>query len=368
MTDEVFDVDSYLRDFGRLTYEPLNEPNATLTLLPDLQPSGVDPFNKVPREMLPRMVGPSFAWNSRVERALLAKTILESEIVYDETGTVEDLDDIAAVAWDRLHAAYLVNEIAPDKEITIVTPIRRDPERRDRHLSVLEALAALEFDDDERRTITAREWLEELMPIARMHFSFFTNMSILGKDLYDGCLRPANLDEFMGLLSANVRSEARKQAGKARSSIDVFHPNCIDFVGAFAGSTDEQRRTLFHQFVKATDMDDVRPTLGSRFISGYKSAEGGLLREISHPVEYVSLLLGRGFIAPDLTRKTFDITPGGQAVIDTLHRCPDIVAYHTLLTEISTETRPMTDANGIEPWLMEYFEALKLATASSSES
>jgi hypothetical protein len=379
MTDEAFDVDSYLKDFGRLSYTPLVTPKATLTLEPGLKESGVPAFSetsmrayprmiigntfasRIPPEMLPRMVGPSFQWMARFHRATLAKVILESDIVYDETGTIEDIRDVGAMTWDRLHAAYLLNEIAPDKQITIITPIRREHNSRHDMGTVLEVLSRLDMDNDERRTISAREWLEELMPLARMHFSFFTNMITLGKKLYAGCSKPENASEFIALLSPPVRKAVSKQVGWARTCVDVYHPNCIDFVGAFADSSDEERRNLFHQFVKAKDLTDVRPTLGSRFISGYKSGATGVYREISHPVEYIALLMGRGFIAPDMEKKTFDITPGGWAVIETLRKCPDIVGYQTLVTEISAETRPMTDASDFDPWILEYFEALKLA-------
>jgi hypothetical protein len=379
MTDEAFDVDSYLKDFGRLSYTPLVTPKATLTLEPGLKESGVPAFSetslrayprsiirnvfpsKIPAGMLPLMVGPSFEWKASVQRSQLAKIILDSDIVYDETGTTEDIKDIGALTWDRLHAAYLLNEIAPDKQVTIITPIRREPENRNGLGPVLEVLSRLDMDNNERRAISAREWLDELMPLARMHFSFFTNMIALGKTLYAGCSKPANAPEFIALLSPTVRRAVSKQVGWARTCIDVYHPNCIDFVGAFAASSDEERRNLFHQFVKARNLYDVHPTLGSRFISGYKSGATGVYREISHPVEYIALLMGRGFIAPDMEKKTFDITPGGWAVIETLRKCPDIVGYHTLVTEISAETRPMTDASDFDPWILEYFEALKLA-------
>lgn len=377
MTAEVFDVDSYLKDFGKLSYTPLVTPKATLTLEPGFQESGVPAFSeasmrafprkiirnifptRVPAEMLPRMVEPSFEWKIGFERARLARLILESDIVYDESDTIEDIEDIGSLAWDRLHAAYLINEIAPDKEITIISR-RRDQRRSSdpKRSSLTEILTSLDMDDN-TRTISASDWLEELRPLARMHFSFFTNMIALGKKLYAGCSKPETTSEFVAMLSPSVRAAASKQVNWARTCIDVFHPNCIDIVGAFAESSDEQRRNLFHQFIKATELSDVRPTLGSRFMSGYKTGTTGVHREISHPVEYISLLVGRGFIAPDLVRKTFDITPGGWQAIETLRKCPDIVEYQTLVTEISAQTRPMTDANGIDPWITEYFEALK---------
>lgn len=374
MTAEVFDVDSYLKDFGKLSYTPLVTPKATLTLEPGLQERGTPAFNedsmraypriiltdifptKLPAEMLPRMVEPSFAWGAKVQRARLAQAILESDIVYDESGTIEDIDDIASLVWDRLHAAYLLNEIAPDKEVTIISP---SFDSRD----FFEPLLA----EDDSRTITAHDWLEEMRPLARMHFSFFTNMIVLGKTLFDGCSRPETTSAFIELLHPDVRSVTSKHVSRARSSINFYHANCIDIVGAFGESTDEQRRNLFHQFIKARKVSDVRPTLGSRFMSGYKTASSGLHREISHPVEYISLLAGRGFIAPDLDRKSFEITPGGWQVIETLKKCPDLIEYQTLVTDISAGVRPISDADDVEPWIIGYFEALKRALASREE-
>lgn len=374
MTAEVFDVDSYLKDFGKLSYTPLVTPKATLTLEPGLQERGTPAFDedsmraypriiltdifptKLPAEMLPRMVEPSFAWGAKVQRARLAQAILESDIVYDESGTIEDIDDIASLVWDRLHAAYLLNEIAPNKEVTIISP---SFDSRD----FFETLLA----EDDSRTITAHDWLEEMRPLARMHFSFFTNMIVLGKTLFDGCSRPETTSAFIELLHPDVRSVASKHVNRAHSSINFYHANCIDIVGAFAESTDEQRRNLFHQFIKARKVSDVRPTLGSRFMSGYKTASSGVHREISHPVEYISLLAGRGFIAPDLDRKSFEITPGGWQVIETLKKCPDLIEYQTLVTDISAGVRPISDANDVEPWIIGYFEALKHALASREE-
>lgn len=377
MTAEVFDVDSYLKDFGKLSYTPLVTPKATLTLEPGRQEPGTPAFDedsmrayprmilrdifptKVPAEMLPRMIEPGFTWEATVQRARLAQAILESDVVYDETDTTEDIEDIGAVVWDRLHAAYLLNEIAPDKEVTIISKTRDTRGPRD----FFEALLA----EDDNRTITAHAWLEEMRPLARMHFSFFTNMIVIGKTLYDGCSRPESTSQFIDLLSPNVRSVASKQERRARSSINVYHPNCIDIVGAFAESSDEQRRNLFHQFIKARELADVRPTLGSRFMSGYKTGTSGLHREVSHPVEYISLLVARGFIAPDLDSRTFDITPGGWQAIEALKKCPDIIEYQTLVTDISAEAKPISDANDIEPWIIEYFEALKRALGQSEE-
>ncbi|MNU27010.1 hypothetical protein D3C71_153950 [compost metagenome] len=374
MTAEVFDVDSYLKDFGKLSYTPLVTPKATLTLEPGLRERGTPAFDedsmrayprmilrdifptKLPAEMLPRMVEPSFAWDAKVQRARLAQAILESDIVYDESGTIEDIDDIASVVWDRLHAAYLLNEIAPDKEVTIISP---SDDSRDFFVTLLA--------EDDSRTVTAHDWLEEMRPLARMHFSFFTNMIVLGKTLYDGCSRPETTSAFIELLHPDVRSVASKHVNRAHSSINFYHANCIDIVGAFAESTDEQRRNLFHQFIKAREVADVRPTLGSRFMSGYKTASSGLHREISHPVEYISLLAARGFIAPDLDRKSFDITPGGWQAIETLKKCPDLIEYQTLVTDISAGVRPISDADAVEPWIIGYFEALKRALASREE-
>jgi hypothetical protein len=417
-TTETFDLEGYLKDFGRLTYVRPREHRQTLVMKPGKPPEGKKSVDEnarviypgrfltsifptdIPETMLPMIVGPAFEWDRGAMKWTVAKLILECDIVYDESE--DDGQDLADLAWQRMHAAYLVNEIAPGKEISVKewrgaadrpaleqprdeTPDDNAPEDVADFFS---ELLATEDDDpfdfdgfdfdlgDEhmnpglnRRTVTSTAWLAELMPIARAHFSFYTNSIVIGKKLFEHCTPAEDLSGFVALLKEKPRKTAENHIRWAKKSLNIYHAHAYRYLAELAESTPAQRMDLFDQMVRVENAKHVRATLGDRLIVGSVfGTEDRIFRRAYDTFEFMMVLLTKGLLSVDVERRTFDITAGAWKVIDILRKCPHVNGYEDVLVDISAGTTPFSAATPLEDWVIHFFETLRGAIAQEASA
>jgi hypothetical protein len=419
-TTETFDLEGYLKDFGRLTYVRPLEHRHTLIMKPGKPPEGkkgVDESARIiypgrfltsifptdiPETMLPMIVGPAFEWDRGAMKETVAKLILECDIVYDESE--DDGEDLADLAWQRMHAAYLVNEIAPGKEITVKEwrtaadrPAFEEPraeapkENAPRSLSdILSQLLTTDDDDDpfdfedpfdfdlgdesmnprlNRRTVTSTDWLAELMPIARAHFSFYTNSIVIAKPLFERCTPADDLSGFVALLKEKPRKTAENHIRWAKKSLDIYHAHAYRYLAELAESTPAQRMDLFDQMVRVENAKHVRATLGDRLIVGSVfGTEDRIFRRAYNTFEFMMVLLTKGLLSVDVERRTFDITEGAWKVIDILRKCPHVNGYEDVIVDISAGTTPFSAATPLEDWVIHFFETLRGAIAQEASA
>lgn len=409
-TNEDFDLEGYLKDFGRLTYVRPRDPKNKLVMKAGKAPQGgkaVDVIAKViypcdimkaifptdiPEGMLPLMVGPSFSWHGA--KWNVAKMILDCDIVYDETGV--DCDDLADLGWWRLHAAYLVNEIAPGKEITVkewrVAEKQDDSSPVDFLLGLLEdededpfsfdgfdavepfgseegdpfEFDTLDSDDDHpglrlvSRKVSVADWLAEHMDIARAYFSFYTSSIVIGKGLFEHCTPAEDLSGFLDLLKEKPRKSADKLVKWAKPSLDIYHAHSYRYIADFAESTAHQRMELFDQMTRVERAKHIRATLGDDLIAGnYFGTKSTTIRRTYNSFDFIMVLLLKGFLSVDVERRTFEITEGGWKVIEILRKCPHVSGYEGLIADISAGVAPFSAAKALEDWIPPFFEALR---------
>lgn len=408
-TTEDFDLEGYLKDFGRLTYVRPREPRKTLVMKAGKLPEGKKSVDEnariiypgelltaifptdIPESMLPMMVGPSFSWSGRWN---VAKMILESDLVYDETEC--ESDDLADLGWWRLHAAFLVNEIAPGKEITVKEWRIAEKEENSSAVDFLLGLLEPETDDDPfsfedgfdfseddsfdfdsldtdedhpglrliRRKVTSTDWLAEYMPIARAYFSFYTSSIVIGKGLFARCTPAEDLSGFLDLLKEKPRKSADKLVKWARLSLDIYHAHSYRYIADLAESTEAQRMDLFDQMVRVEKARHIRATLGDGVIAGnFFGSEITTIRRGYNTFDFIVVLLLKGFLSVDIERRTFEITEGGWKVIEILRKCPHVNGYADVVTDISAGIVPFSAATALEDWIPPFFDALRTEIA-----
>jgi hypothetical protein len=402
-TTDNFDLEGYLKDFGRLEYVRPRLPRPTLTLKPGKPPEGekgVDEFARViypgalldsifptdiPETMLPMIVGPSFEWQRGVRKQTVAKMIIESDLVYDERAT--DITSLTDLGWYRLHAAYLVNQIDPGREISVweqssgagasshEEPRDKAPEEiADFFTDLLAdddpfADDAFGFDfesgDDQetegfaRRTVAVTDWLAELMPIARAHFSFYTNSLVIAKKLFGSCTPTRDLSAFLSLLKEKPRKTAERYIKWGENNVHVYHAHSYRYLAALAESTPHQRTELFDQMVTVERVNDVRATLGDDVVAGYVfGSESSTLRRNHTTFDYIVALILYGLLAVDVERRTLEITEAGWKAVEILRKCPHIDGYECVIVDMSAGVSPFSAATALEGWVLNFFGTL----------
>lgn len=412
-SNEDFNLESYLKDFGRLTYVRPRDSKSKLVMKAGKTSQGekaVDVIakviypgdimtaifpTKIPEGMLPMMVGPSFSWHG--SRWNVAKMILDCDVVYDETEC--ETDDLSDLGWWRLQAAYLVNEIAPGKEITVkewcVADKQDDSSPVDFLLGLLEDEDPFSFDgfdakepfgseegdsfdfdtldsDDDHpglrlvsRKVSVTDWLAEHMDIARAYFSFYTSSIVIGKGLFEHCTPAEDLSAFLDLIQEKPRKSADKLVKWAKQSLDIYHAHSYRYIADFAESTTHQRMELFDQMIRVESAKHIRATLGDYLIAGnYFGTDSTTIRRTYNSFDFIMVLLLRGFLSVDLERRTFEITEGGWKVIEILRKCPHVSGYEGVIADISAGVAPLSAAKVLEDWIPSFFEALRSELAN----
>jgi len=426
MTTSEFNVEEYMKSLGRLDVQrKLIERPALLTLKPGMPAKGKSAFHSIervmfpvaliepifpadmPKEVYPLVVGPAFKWLSSTMPWGKADAIRQSRIVYDERGSDLDLGDLM---WSRMHAAYLLNEIVPDQKITIhllttdsdsihVTPETlkherpnaRDLPRQPLHPSPSpedpfyrypkflmplieedgEADLSSEFDDyfdfDEPehavgRRLTAKTWHEELLPLARQHFTFMTNAQIFIRDLAQRfCSAPGDTGDILKVFAPAVAKAMADQMKSGLQSPDIGHAVVIQNLFAFADSTPAQRMALFAELVSADKPEEIRPTLGNDLVAGrYFGSHPWRMRTLDRAASLFGLLIGAGIVALDAENRTLSLTEGGRIFVDVIGPPVYVREYQRgMVDQLGNHVDPSTIGPTAEAVLIEYFAALK---------
>jgi hypothetical protein len=437
-TEATFDLESYLSSFGRLDCgTPCR--NRTLTLKPVGCPADSKPFKdevrkvlraddlidpifptQMPADTYPLIVGPSFRWRKPSMAWEITALIRESHVVYDETDSSEDL---GSLWWSRLHAAYLLNEIAPDDEVEIVlrttdleASSRNEPKdqmvraaagnqhqehqrfgRGGREPSPDFLTKLLEEDDDVSnyssfdrskpspvigsasparetlracgRRLSARAWYEELLPIARQHFSFITNFQVLGFKLFSLCSAPTDTFAILDALKSEMRKAARTNI-LPRPNLHLTHPAVLQRIIELSESTAAQRLDLFSQLVTIKHPSEFRPTLGDRFVCGrHFGSAPSVSRRARHAFEHIIQLIAAGVLEFDIPEKTVRLTEGGWKVVEILRKCPDIREYQEkMVDQLLMHEEPASIGQAVEAWTLNYFKDLVVAAGDLGET
>ena len=429
MTTSEFNVEEYMKSIGRLDAQrkPIGRP-ALLTLKPGRPAKGKSAFHSIervmfpaaliepifpadmPKEVYPLVVGPAFTWLSNTMPWGKIDAIRQSRIVYDERGSDLDLGDLM---WSRMHAAYLLNEIAPDHEVTLhlLTSDRdsihiptghlgietaRSSARHENHHSdelsyewpcdeeasataeaslstllrdedeidfIFDPRDALSFDEMKPgRRLTAKAWHTELLPLSRQHFTFMTNAQIFIRDLAQRfCSAPGDTGDLLKVFKPAVAKAMVDQMKSGLQSRDIGHAVVIQNLFAFADSTPAQRMALFAELVTAEKPEEIRPTLGNDLVAGrYFGSHPRRMQTLDRAAALFGLLIGAGIVSLDAENRTLSLTEGGRNFIDMIGPPLHIREYQRgIVDQLGNHVDPSVIGPAAEAVLMEYFAALK---------
>ncbi|NTF18253.1 hypothetical protein G6L37_07520 [Agrobacterium rubi] len=414
MTTKEFDLEAHMKDFGRIDFSKPVHMLSDLTLLPGRAPAkalAYDPHKNIiymqdlvspilashlPDDAFPLLVGPAFKWTRKADAWKISDAIRNARVVYDETTLSESTP--ADRYWARMHAAYVLNEMAPDQIISVRlfeevegasgqneepryetnasrgTSHNARPPKPETEYVLSQLLdcddedeeGSFEFGDDnpfdEGRQLTCREWYAEQLQIGRQHFSFMTNFKKLGIDIIKHYgVTAVEASEIMGMFHHGVHDEIRDAVLAGHKSPDIGHPIVLQILFGIAESTQLQRLALYDQLVSARKPEDVTLTLGARIVSGHHfGTKPHRMRKIQRGLQAIALLLGAGLIRLDGDRRSIEVTEDGLNTVEALGSGPHINGYQERINDqIGFHEDPNVVGPEVEAWIMEYFTNLK---------
>lgn len=424
MTTNNFDVDGHLATLGRLDTPEIFQRPSTLTLKPGRPTGRHSPFDKsenvmfpyavlapvmpadMPREVYPLIVGPVFKWVQAKTASEKVEAIRGARIVYDERGS--DLDQ-GELFWSRMHAAYLLNEIVPDLEITIhlltsdadsiPASLAKDAIETatsfaeneldavsddDGDQSAVDFLLGLLKDEDDDfsfgddpfsfeepdfhlgRTIAAKVWHEELLPLARQHFTFMTNARIFVQEIAKRfCTPAADTASILANMKPAVSAAIANEMKLALNAWDIGHPVVLLTLFAIADSTAAERMALFDELVTAEKPEHIQPTLGNIIVAGrYFGSTTRRMRTQKRAANAIGLLIGAGVVAFDTDDKTVTLTEGGRKYVEAIGPSLHVREYQRgVVDQLGGHVDPSVIGPTAEAVLMEYFQSLKAKIA-----
>lgn len=291
---------------------------------------------------LPLRMGGSLAGSNR---SLAEWFVTAGELAYDEMRAQSSPRDRS---WGRYCAAYLFDAHAPDRKVKIRLDLSLDPF----------SPASCEFE------LTGREWLRSLAPSMMPFAAFIANSTaIVDPVLLDS---PDNVRNRRSVLLAHGLDASLVDSMKC-PPLHRNHPVTYSLVMGFAEATEGEKEALFEEVREASSFDDIRPTLGSRIVSGSEQAhDPDVMRDDSPVSEGLLVLIAAGLAEMDFESGRIDLSDRGKLLQGFVSRNPGFETFR--MKELGTVIRRASVANldadedyfrWAERWIMTFFGGMK---------
>lgn len=388
MTEETFDLDTYMASKGTLDFDPTCG-RRTITLVPGRpgreKLKGVDArdllfpdnlvddilFDDAPFDAYPLTTSATFGWKgiSDKEKAQTAVAILGSDIVYDELHPLAELGDDDDNTWSRTLAWYLVTRLAGNVKIRVRFRFKRPSELKD---YVNDTLSMLDFKGF--ATIDADTLIPpDIKAVAALRNTFMSNFNAIGLRIIRAHM-PANLPRLSDI-QPHLSEESSKLLQSFRSCINqkrpfdhwAAHPSWLKAFFAFGKSTPEQRAVLYHILATSDKPMEAKVSIGDDIIgrSYVDAARGQVIRGV-YVIEPIIDMISRGLLVIDSIARTLDFNESGHTLLETLKPLEPEFRYleffQTRDYKVDPDVLPHAQA-----WALDFFRSLKEIASQISE-